>query len=101
MTSTTRRLRKWLRTGRVGGVYRMSFTQLSNGQSHSFGGKFLELVPGERLRHTDLCARLQPTHKLRLVQVLQAHDALAKARERAGKAPKAPRAPKTRGEVLL
>ncbi len=38
---------------RVGGVYRMSFTQLSNGQSHSFGGKFLELVPGERLRHTD------------------------------------------------
>jgi len=38
---------------RVGGVYRMSFTQLSNGQSHSFGGKFMELVPGERLRHTD------------------------------------------------
>ena len=38
---------------RVGGVYRMSFTNLSNGQSHSFGGKFLELVPGERLRHTD------------------------------------------------
>ena len=38
---------------RVGGVYRMTFTQLSNGQSHSFGGKFLELVPGERLRHTD------------------------------------------------
>ena len=31
----------------------MSFTNLSNGQSHSFGGKFLELVPGERLRHTD------------------------------------------------
>lgn len=38
---------------RVGGIYRMSFTQLGNGQSHSFGGKFLELVPGERLRHTD------------------------------------------------
>jgi Ca2+-transporting ATPase len=33
----------------------------------------------ERLRHTDLCARLQPTHKLRLVQVLQAHDAAAPA----------------------
>jgi uncharacterized protein YndB with AHSA1/START domain len=38
---------------RVGGAYRMSFTNLSNGQSHSFGGTFLELVPGERLRHTD------------------------------------------------
>ncbi len=38
---------------RVGGGYRMSFTQLSNGQTHSFGGTFLELVPGERLCHTD------------------------------------------------
>lgn len=38
---------------RVGGRYRMSFTQLSNGQAHSFGGEFLELVPGERIRHTD------------------------------------------------
>ena len=38
---------------RVGGGYRMSFTNLSNGQSHSFGGRFLELVPGERLQHTD------------------------------------------------
>ena len=38
---------------RVGGGYRMSFTNLSNGQSHSFGGMYLELVPGERIRHTD------------------------------------------------
>jgi len=38
---------------RVGGGYRMSFTNLSNGQSHSFGGLYLELVPGERIRHTD------------------------------------------------
>ena len=38
---------------RVGGSYRMSFTLLKNGQTHSFGGTFLELVPGERLRHTD------------------------------------------------
>ena len=38
---------------RVGGHYRMSFTQLSNGHVHSFGGEFLELVPGERIRHTD------------------------------------------------
>ena len=38
---------------RVGGGYRMSFTNLGNGQSHSFGGTFLELVPGERIAHTD------------------------------------------------
>ena len=38
---------------RVGGGYRMSFTNLSNGQSHSFGGVYLELVPGQRIRHTD------------------------------------------------
>ncbi len=37
----------------VGGTYRMSFTNFSNGQSHSFGGKYLELVAGERIRHTD------------------------------------------------
>jgi len=38
---------------RVGGTYKMSFTNLSSGKSHSFGGEFLELVPGERVRHTD------------------------------------------------
>ena len=38
---------------RVGGKYRMSFTQLSNRQSHSFGGEYLELVPNERIKHTD------------------------------------------------
>ena len=38
---------------RVGGGYRMSFTQLGNGQTHSFGGTFLEFEPGVRLRHTD------------------------------------------------
>ena len=38
---------------RVGGRYRMSFTQLGNGQSHSFGGTFLELLPNERIRHND------------------------------------------------
>ena len=38
---------------RVGGAYRMSFTRLDNGQSHSFGGTFVELVPGERIRHSD------------------------------------------------
>ncbi|MFO0801883.1 MAG: SRPBCC family protein [Gemmataceae bacterium] len=37
----------------VGGTYRMSFTNFSTGSSHSFGGTWLELVPGERIRHTD------------------------------------------------
>jgi uncharacterized protein YndB with AHSA1/START domain len=38
---------------RVGGRYRMSFTNFSRGQSHSFGGEYLELVPNERIVHTD------------------------------------------------
>src|SRR5512137_1445791 len=38
---------------RVGGRYRMSFTNLTTGQGHSFGGEYLELVPDERIRHTD------------------------------------------------
>src|SRR5436190_20045566 len=38
---------------KVGGGYKMSFTNFTTGSSHSFGGKFLELVPNERIRHTD------------------------------------------------
>jgi uncharacterized protein YndB with AHSA1/START domain len=38
---------------RVGGMFRMSFTNFGSGHSHSFGGEYLELVPGERLRYTD------------------------------------------------
>lgn len=38
---------------RVGGTYRMSFTNFSAGGSHSFGGTYLELVPNEKIRHTD------------------------------------------------
>ena len=38
---------------KVGGTYKMSFTSFSNGQSHSFGGEYLELVPSQRIRHTD------------------------------------------------
>src|SRR4051812_2738489 len=38
---------------KVGGTYKMSFTNFWSGNSHSFGGKFLELVPNERIRHTD------------------------------------------------
>lgn len=37
---------------RVGGRYRMSFTNFSNGQSHAFGGEYLELVPYTRIRYT-------------------------------------------------
>src|SRR5690606_35580340 len=55
---------KWLPphgfTGRVheidarpGGTYRMSFTNFTSGKSHSLGGKFIELKPGERVRYTD------------------------------------------------
>ena len=38
---------------RVGGTFRMSFTNFTTGKSHSFGGEYLELVPGERIRYTD------------------------------------------------
>ena len=38
---------------RVGGTYKMSFTNFTSGKSHSFGGEYLELVPHERLRWTD------------------------------------------------
>jgi uncharacterized protein YndB with AHSA1/START domain len=38
---------------KVGGRYRMSFTNLATGHSHSFGGEYLELVPSKRIRHTD------------------------------------------------
>jgi uncharacterized protein YndB with AHSA1/START domain len=38
---------------KVGGTFRMSFTNFTNGQSHSFGGEYLELVPYERIRYTD------------------------------------------------
>jgi len=38
---------------KVGGGHKMSFTNFSTGNSHSFGGKYLELVPNERIRYTD------------------------------------------------
>ncbi len=37
----------------VGGTHRMSFTNFTTGQSHSFGGTYLELVPNEKIRYTD------------------------------------------------
>jgi uncharacterized protein YndB with AHSA1/START domain len=38
---------------KVGGTFKMSFRNFTTGDSHSFGGEFLELVPGERLLYTD------------------------------------------------
>jgi uncharacterized protein YndB with AHSA1/START domain len=38
---------------KVGGTYKMSFTNFTTGNSHSFGGEYLELLPNERIRHTD------------------------------------------------
>jgi uncharacterized protein YndB with AHSA1/START domain len=38
---------------KVGGTYKMSFTNFSTGHGHTFGGEYLELVPHERIRHTD------------------------------------------------
>lgn len=38
---------------RVGGTFKMSFTNFTTGNSHSFGGEYLELTPHERIRYTD------------------------------------------------
>jgi uncharacterized protein YndB with AHSA1/START domain len=60
---------------RVGGSYRMSFTNFSSGRSHAFGGAFLELVPNERIRYTDqfedanLPGQMQTTVSLTAVTV--------------------------------
>lgn len=39
---------------KVGGTYRMSFTNFTTGKSHAFGGKYLELLPNQRIRYTDV-----------------------------------------------
>src|SRR5262249_1722616 len=58
---------------RVGGGYRMSFTNFGSGASHSFGGKYTELKPHERIRYTDrfddpnLPGEMQVTISLRTV----------------------------------
>ena len=38
---------------KVGGTHKMSFTNFTTGKSHSFGGRYLELMPNERIRYTD------------------------------------------------
>ena len=60
---------------RVGGTYKMSFTNFTTGKSHSFGGKYLELKTPERIRYTDtfddpnLPGEIQTTITLRKVSV--------------------------------
>jgi uncharacterized protein YndB with AHSA1/START domain len=60
---------------KVGGTYKMSFTNFTTGKSHSFGGEFLELVPHERIRYTDrfddpnLPGQIQTTISLNKVSV--------------------------------
>ena len=60
---------------KVGGSYRMSFKNFSSGKSHSFGGRYLELTPNERLRYTDqfddpnLPGEMQTTVTLKKVSV--------------------------------
>lgn len=60
---------------KTGGTFRMSFRNFTNGMSHSFGGKYLELVPHERLRYTDkfddpnLPGEMQVTVTLKKVSV--------------------------------
>jgi uncharacterized protein YndB with AHSA1/START domain len=38
---------------KVGGAHKMSFTNFTTGNGHSFGGKYLEMVPGQKLKYTD------------------------------------------------
>lgn len=60
---------------REGGRHRMSFTNFSTGSSHAFGGEYLELVPGQRIRYTDefddpgLPGSMQVTIDIRAVAV--------------------------------
>ena len=60
---------------KVGGTYKMSFTNFTTGNGHTFGGKYLELVPNERLRYTDsfedpnLAGEIQVTVVLKEVSV--------------------------------
>lgn len=60
---------------KVGGTYKMSFTNFTTGASHLFGGTYVELVPNERIRYTDkfddpsLAGEMQTTVELRQVSV--------------------------------
>jgi uncharacterized protein YndB with AHSA1/START domain len=61
--------------GKVGGTFKMSFRNFTTGGSHSFGGEYKELAPGERIRYTDkfddanLPGEMQVTVTLKQVSV--------------------------------
>ena len=57
---------------RVGGTYKMSFTNFANGHTHSFGGKYLELSPNERICHTDQFDDSKLTGEMRTTVSLKA-----------------------------
>jgi uncharacterized protein YndB with AHSA1/START domain len=60
---------------RIGGTYKMSFTNFTTGHAHSFGGEYLDLVPNERIRHSDkfddpnLPGEMQTTVSLKKVSI--------------------------------
>lgn len=64
-----------LMEAKVGGIFKMSFTNFTTGNSHSFGGKYIELVPHELIRYTDqfddpnLPGEIQVTVSLKAVSV--------------------------------
>ena len=57
---------------RVGGGFRMSFTNFSNGQGHSFGGEYQELVPFKTIRYTDRFDDPNMPGEIQVVVALQA-----------------------------
>ena len=72
---------------RVGGRYRMSFTNFSNGQSHSFGGTYVELKPNERLRYTDVFDDPNLPGEMMTTVTLKAVSCGVELRVRAGRHP--------------
>jgi uncharacterized protein YndB with AHSA1/START domain len=60
---------------RVGGHYKMSFTNFSTGSSHSFGGEYLEIIENEKIRYTDkfddpnMSGEMETTIEIRAVSV--------------------------------
>src|SRR5947208_2687126 len=71
----------------VGGSFKMSFRNFTSGLSHSFGGEYLELVPGKRLRYTDkfddpnLPGEIQVTVTLKPVSVRRARTNVQEAQK--------------------
>lgn len=57
---------------KVGGRHRLSFRNFTTGQSHAFGGEYLELVPGERLAYTDRFDAPGPAGEIRVTVSLKA-----------------------------